>query len=563
MPKDPGANDMITMGKRFLKNNNYPQALRMFEDAMIRNYNQSTTAAVYLVGLTYYQMGDMDNARQYFQILKEEFPQSRYVEEAQYHLALVDIRSKDESKQLAALANLYKLNDQVVDGDLSKEALNVAKDFIFYKASANTVKKFYDNNAAAMPSHKQEIFEAYCYRLVQEERKKEAQEALAIYVGKGGKNNEFLTNLTKEKKTYPKPPERNIIKIAMFLPLFVDNTNVSGLTEIPLKSQVALELFEGFQKAVEEHAATAKKQVYLKVYDTQRDNNIIGTQLADLETIYPDVIVGEVFNKQSRLLAEWAESKGITQVVPLSPTLGLSDNKPHVILARPSASTHGKRMATFAYNVMGLRKVAVWNDKKTVTLEMSNAFDKEFRSLGGQVVPITIDSLFIRSASQIPYSMNGVKAQGCDGMYVPISNEESVGLIFSYFGAGTNMKIMCSPDVESFYTIDREQKEKIGVFFTTSYLPDEGSPEYVGFYNSFLARYGTAPTESNLRGYDVGRYLLKSLDNYSKDKGDLSEYLKSQYLIDGIHIDFDFKGQPDNQAVHIMQYTRAGIAKRK
>lgn len=563
IPKDPGAIDLIGLGKRYLKNTNYPQALRMFEDAMIRGYSQSTTTAIYLVGLSYYQMGDLANARQYFQILQDEYPLSRYVEEAKYNLALVDLKDKDENKQISALITFFTLYDQVADGELSKECGNIAKNYIFEKAPSTLLKKLYEKSATTLPKFRQDICEALCYRLVQEDKKAEAKEIVNKYVASGAKKTDFLNVLLMEKKTYPKPKERNITKIALFLPLYVDNTDVNSLSEIPAKSQVALELYEGFQKAVEEYSSVSKKQIYVKVYDTQRDNNILGTQLADMEDLYPDVIVGEIFNKQSRFIAEWAESKGVTQIVPISPTLSITEGKPHVLMARPSAATHGKRMANFAYNVMGIRKVAVWNDKKSVTLDMANAFDKEFKSLGGQTVPIQIDSLYQRSIGQIPYSMNAVKNSGCDGMYIPIGNEESIGLIMSYMGSGSSLKVMTSPDIESFYTMDRELKEKVGIYYTTSYLPDEGSQEYVSFYNAFLARYGVAPTESNLRGYDVAKYLLTVLDGYTKEQGEVNEYIRKHDMVKGIHINFDFDGQSDNQAVHIMQYTRGGVTKRK
>lgn len=558
IPKDPGALDLINLGKRYMKNTNYPQALRMFEDAMIRDYSQTTTVAIYMTGLSYYNMEDYANARQYFDILLKEYPLSKYTEDARYHMALLGLKSTSDKELVQACVDLYKLYDELIDGDVSKECHAAVQHFLFYKATGKIGAQVFEKVDA---KYKQEVCEAAAYRLVQEEKRDEAKVLIQKHLKTGGKESGFLKVLMMEKKTPPKAVEKDIAKVCLFMPLYIDNTDVASLREVPMKSQVALEFTEGFLKAVDDHNNGSGKQIYLKIFDTQRDNEILGAQLAELEDLYPDVIVGEVFNRQSRVLADWAESKGVAQIVPLSPTIQLADKKNQVVLARPAAATHGKKMAEYAFNITGVKKVAVWNDKKSVTVEMANAFEKRFKELGGQVVPMQIDSLYQRAIGQIPYCMNGIKNQGCDAMYIPMSNEESVGLILSYLGA-SSIKIFASPDIESFYTMDRELKERIGIYFSTSYLPDENSRSYAEFYNGFLAKYGLAPTETNIRGYDLGKFLLTLLDEYSPSKGGFNEFVKNHPRVKALHLDFDFGGQSDNQAIHIMQYTPSGVLKR-
>ena len=559
VPKDQGAIDVTSMAKRFLKNTNYPQALRLFEDVMIRPYNQTTTSSVYFLGLTYYDLKDYANAKQYFDLLINEFPLSKFTDDAKYHVALIELDSKEEAKQLQALLSLYDLYGKVADGDLSKDCINIVKDYLFYKTNSALAIKFYEK---VNKDFRVEAFEAACYRLVQEDKKPQAKELLKRFTANGNVPTKFLEVLLAEKKVVAKIEAKNIMKIAMFLPLYIDNTNVEALSDIPSKSQVALELYEGMNMAIEQNAGKSSKQIYLKVFDTQRDNSILGTQLAELEELYPDVLVGEVFNKQSRVLAEWAESKGVTQIVPLSPTLNLTEGRKNTFLARPSGATHGKKMADFAFYQMGLRKVAVWNDKKAVTVEMAKAFEDEFKTLGGNAVSFTIDSMYQRSIGQIPYVMNGVKNQGCDGMYMPMGSEESIGLALSYLGNSSGIKVMTSPDIENFYSMDRELKEKIGIYFTTSYNPEEKSQGYVNFYNSYIAKYGMAPTETNIRGFDLGIWLLKMVNEYTPDKGTFSDFIRTHARTDAIHLDYLFEGKQDNQAIHIMQYTPAGVLKR-
>jgi tetratricopeptide (TPR) repeat protein len=551
IPKDGGANDMVSLGKRYMKNKNYAQAVRMFEDALSRPYNQSTTAATYLSGLNYYYMGDMLNAKVYFNQIISDYPLSKYTDESKYHLALIKIGEKDENLQAEGLLSLINLSDNAIDGMLAMECKKAYKHYVFEQTPSTVSKKVFDKTPE---KYKLEILEGLCYKMVQENKKAEAKVIRDEYVKKGGKSNEFLTVLLADKKQVPKATERDIVKIAIMLPLFVDNVMVDTLKSVPNRSQVALEIYEGFQKAVEEYAPRSKKKIYVKVFDTQRNSDIVSKQLQDMEDLYPDVVIGEIYNRQSRLISDWVEQKKIPQLIPISPTSSLVQGKQNVFLMRPSAAVHGRKMAEYAYG-KGIRSMAIWDDKKASTKEIIDAFESTFKGLGGTTEVIPLDSIYIRCAGQISYWCDRIKTQG---MYVPIADPQTVTDIFAC-AYTKNVKMFAHPEIENI-AVETEQKSKLSTTFTSSFYTAENSTEYGNFFRDFQTKYNIPPSDNNVRGYDMGMYILQLLDELPKGTN-LSDYIRNHESFNALHLDYQFQKFQENQSIHIMQYSGGGIKK--
>jgi hypothetical protein len=378
----------------------------------------------------------------------------------------------------------------------------------------------------------------------------------------GGPPSYFLTNLFEDEHIthYYEP---NVMKIGLFLPLFLNQTFKTNYSdEIPAKSKMSLEFYEGFQKAVEDYRPYSKKKIFIKVFDTLRDSSMITSQLATLESIYPDLVIGEVYNNSSKQISNWTERRGVPQIVPFSPTLQVKD-KNFLFLAHPSVRTHGTRMAEYAIRQLGLKKVAIWTDGRSITNQISQGFASAFDSLGGQVVWITLDSVFSRAKSQVQSQVKAVATQGFDGHYIPLPSEETSGLILSELNyVGVKAKIMGSPSWQWFDAIDQDLKDHFKLVFSTSYLEENDSSQYISFYNEFLKAYNLPPSENNVQGYDLGMYLLQLLDRYDYKSGiSLAEFIRLYGIHRGIHLDYYFAQQQDNQKIHICEYNKGRIQK--
>jgi ABC-type branched-subunit amino acid transport system substrate-binding protein len=310
----------------------------------------------------------------------------------------------------------------------------------------------------------------------------------------------------------------------------------------------------------------AEKKIFLHIKDTFRDSARTQEHLAYLDSLRPDLVVGEIFNQQSRVIGEWAEATGTPQIVPLSPTPSLAEGKSYVFLAHPSAAGHGSYMATYAFEQLKLNKVAVWTDQRRQTTELAEAFSSTFDTLGGEVIPLIVDSVYSDSArEEIRDLVRSLRFQQVDGVYLPIQgNQEMAGLILSQMRiADLNVKVMGGPHWwQQYENIDRELKESYELLFTTSYMNDKADPVYQTFYQNYLKAYQFPPSVYGFHGYDMGMYVAQALDGFDYRNGQsLAAYLRNYPAYQGIHLAFDFRGKQQNQFVNIGKFGNERVEK--
>ena len=566
LKQDTRTEQLITQGKRFLRNESYNEAWDSFELARERDFNRSTTAAIYLSGLTAYYLDYGDIASQRFNTIIREYPKSMYVEDAKYHLALLNLfNGKTDQIQLDALDQLLSLSDQASNGRLGKDALDKAKAELFEKRSSPFIAKYVSRVA---PKHKQWVMEALLYQEIQEGQTEKAKQRYEMFLNSGGRKSDYLKQLFPDKKEKEMRPtfEPNIIRLAIFLPLYLNQAGIPYLDKIPQESQRALEFYEGFKMAVDKYKENSSKNIFLKIYDTQRDTTITSLYMNQLDSLGPNVVVGEIYNNQSHIISRWAEEKKVPQIVPISPSEELVEDKLFTFLAHPTAYTHGAVMANYAFNNLNHRRAYVFTDRTSSTDMLASGFSERFTLLGGQVDTLSftynrkIDTDIVDEIKDLVD-----RVEDSTAVYIPLmGNEESASLIINLMKRENKMvTVMGSPHFRSRYnTLSREIKEDYKMLFTTSHLHDPEDQAFKEVYNDYLKNYEVPPSDNVIQGYDLAMYILRMLDNFNPQLGmSLDQYLRFAPKYKSLHLDYGFDSTQSNQQVNIGQYTDEGVIK--
>lgn len=565
LPKNEDAIQLLYEGKQALNQKRYSHALSLFEQAANFPFNRSTTTAIYLAGIASMYQGNTDKAQRYFHHLIQAYPRSRYVEEARYHRALMLLRSDWEDRRRAGLSELIYLIDNAYSISIVRDALDAVRHYLFYQASTSYLERLYEVLA---DHHRLMLAEALCYRKVVSGEKEQAELFYEQYLREEGEDSPFLQQLFQHNTLTPTHAAPGKVHIAIALPLYLDDYLIKYAEDIPQKTKPWLEFYEGFQMGVEQYSRGAAKEYYLRVIDTRRDSATIVQNLYQLDAFRPDIVVGDIFNQSSAYISEWAESRGVPQIVPMSPTFEVK-HKSHTFLAHPSLETRATRMAEFARDVLQLKTVAVWSDQKRHSETFARAFAATFDTLGGEVLWVRVDSIYDRGPDEggakyeIPDSLFRLRLQQVEGMYVPIGNEAICGLILSQLAAlDWNVKVMGTSHWKSYKRIDRELKEKYGLIFTSSSSYNPALAAYREFYTQYLKEYDYPPSDFCLQGFDLGMYIAKVMDLYDYSWGmPLSAYIRTQSYYEGIHIHYYWGGSQSNQFVNINEYHPAGIRK--
>ncbi|MEL6676896.1 MAG: ABC transporter substrate-binding protein, partial [Bacteroidota bacterium] len=518
LKQDPKSDDLIRQGKRFLQSRQYTSALDAFQSAVDRDFNRSTTAAKYLAGLSAYFLEYEDIATSHFESIVFDYPRSKYVEDARYHLALIKVRQKSMREREQGLQDLIKIADTASDRLIREAAKEKWQKELFESAEFALLASLY---AKVSPSHKTDVMEAWLYREVMEGNRESAFRRYQSFLTNKGEDTAFLQKMFGEdpnKENKPVAFEPDILKIGMFLPLFLNESQWRYSSEIPPKVVRGMEFYEGFQLAVDEFAQRNPEKVFLQVFDTRRDTFHTRMQLRQLDSLGLNLLVGAIYNNQSRILTDWAENRQVPQIVPLSPARELIENRNFVFLAHPTPKTHGAEMAEFAWYQRGVRRAVVFSDGTVSTEQLAEGFTEEFIDLGGQVDTFKF-TYGRRLDKDIVKEINTLVGQVEDstGVYIPImGNEEAASLIVNLLKKfDRKVVLMGSPHFRTRYnTLPREVKEDFEMLFSTSHMHDPTSPAYRMMYNQYLSAYGFPPSDNAIQGYDLAKFLLTQLKSY-------------------------------------------------
>ncbi len=566
LSKDNIAESKIIEGKKYMQLKNYSVAEQCFEFAAMRPINTATTTAIYLSGLAAWYQKNTTNAYYRFHQLIIQYPQSKYVHDAMYHLAIQQLVAKENRQHLDGIRLLYKLRDGISAGVspiLSLDAANQLKSFLFGNAEAETLILYY---AEAKPLYQKELTEAICYQLTKTNRQQEGKRFYTEYLNSGGNQSVFVEQLLNKPaiQGYNKPAiESGVKKIGLMLPFFSSAFEPDTLNFIPAQSRAALSLYEGIEEALEESESELNSRYILKVWDTNRDPITVQAQLTEMEAFQPDVIIGEIYNKQSRVIADWAEARGIPQIIPLSPAKSLIENRKEVFLMNPSTVTHGRKLAEFVFRDQGVRDAVVWTDGKSATNDIANAFAYQLKIMGGSATILTVDSVFNNNVISMVNQNKSLMSEA-QAIYIPIGNEEILGLLLGVLDAQKwKPKILTAPDIQHFEHIETELKQRLRVIFTQNYFVEENSQGYETYLNQHLLRLNSPPDEYHIRGYDLGIYLLSVLEYNQSGRVDLSQKIRDFLPIRGLGNAFHFDREQDNQSIFILQYQQEGVVKLK
>ncbi|GAB4414312.1 MAG: ABC transporter substrate-binding protein [Bacteroidia bacterium] len=560
---DPLAIQLIGRGKAYLETGNYTLALEAFTEAKDRPFHQASTAAMYYVGLTHYRNRRDALAQQAFDALIAEYPRSRYVPEARYHRALIFLRDPSGRQERVAIDDLFDLLAQTPLSALHDDVRLLLRQYFFYQAAEGTLRQYlrrYDPVGEPM------LIEAWCYRQVQRGNKAAAADAYRKYRSEGGASLPFIERLLGQDQQvqYYLP---GVARVALVLPLFLPEGDFEPAdTLLPPQSRIAVEFYEGFMLAVEAHSVLSQRRYLVEVFDTRRDSATLQAITGQLDSLQPDLVVGEIYNRESEQLAQWAERRGVTQVVPLSPAGELVEGRNYVFLAHPTIEAHGASLATYAWDSLRLNRVAVWTDGTHDTEQLAKAFAETFDTLGGEIIPLQVDSVYKDAAQkQVRDLVYSLKFQRVDGVYIPITdNQETAGLILSQMRLlDIAARVMGSPSWWQRYSrIDRNLKNSYELIFTTGNMHERTDAEYENFFQAYLRDYHLPPSTYSLQGYDVGMYLLRVLDDYDPRSGQsLAAFLRNYPVYTGIHLAFDFGGKQYNRFVNIGAYRDGRIEK--
>jgi ABC-type branched-subunit amino acid transport system substrate-binding protein len=411
----------------------------------------------------------------------------------------------------------------------------------------------------AEASYEPWVMEGLC---LQYERKGEGYkilDRLKAYEAKGSQMTPLLSSL-KAKYASGKVTYSDRLNVAVFLSFNLQCADTART--LPAKSEKSVEMLEGMMLALDSMGSRMNKRINVSAFDTRGDTTLITGLLDSLVRFQPDVIIGDIKSGLATAISDWAEKNKVVHLIPRNPLNTLISNKKYTFLIHPSLQAHGSQMARYLVDVESKHRFVVFNDHTFFAEKFATAFKNELADEPGiTVTEKIIPPRYSDLQSKLGAELRGMKGQEPDAIYVPLSNEESAGLIISKLNYdGIKTEVVGGPDWEVFTVIDQELKSSYKLKYSSFYYESNDSTGFDALNYLCLQEYAYRPSNYTVQGFDIMSWLLTVTKTVGPTQS-LVEAIHKAPPFHGISQDFYFGDRQDNQKINILLYNNGRLDK--
>jgi tetratricopeptide (TPR) repeat protein len=332
-----------------------------------------TTGAFIMGAKAYYELKDFRESIRLLKNLIDLYPQSSYVNDAHYTLALdyyrlgryedaasecITVLQTSQDKQL--LARSGKLAEFLTSFFLTLPELQMLQP----EAKSDETKSLVNTRIAEKLLRIGDIAAA-----------SEMLHTIASLPPKTKYVSDALALLDQIEN-------RGGMKIGVVLPLMLK-------AESPLTRALGVEFLEGIQLAIDEYNQKSSVKISLDIRDTERDQSKAERMVAELCTDEKvAAIIGPISSNEVFASAGIANERGVPLITPTATANGIAAIGPFIFQANPDYDTRGRDAAAFAYNTLGARSFAVLAPTDIVGKQLAESFIAEIDSLGGDMINV-------------------------------------------------------------------------------------------------------------------------------------------------------------------------------
>jgi ABC-type branched-subunit amino acid transport system substrate-binding protein len=369
--------------------------------------------------------------------------------------------------------------------------------------------------------------------------------------------------------------DRKSVGIGVLLPL------LRGRTDRAQIRILAQELLEGMTVAIDEYNRSPRRQgvqLTLDVRDTGGDSLLAATQARSVAQEQKNIaIVGPLFSAEARAVAAVATAEKIPVLSPTATDNGIAALSPFLFQSNPDYETRGRALASYAMEVMGYTRMAIFAPKTAEALRVSEAFRAEVEKRGGEIVSefryplnttdvrhlfraVITDAITKAKAAQTTDS-SSVFSQYLQAIFCPIDDAAEIGIItpqMRYYNIQSQIL-----GTSEWYDLSELEMNKLyadGVIFCSDrWIADPGAA--AEFRTRFQQSTGHAPGTNALLGYDVMRFIIESIVRGASSRERLAGQLLRMEGFEGIQTKIAFTAWRVNAALQIIQYKKGKLSR--
>lgn len=375
-------------------------------------------------------------------------------------------------------------------------------------------------------------------------------------------------------------PKKRYFNLAVLLPFNIPYNRLDIMTDsIAPKSNTAVEFYSGLQIALDE---LNDQGVYFNVdtYDTRNKKDQIESIVKNLEATKPDIIIGPIYNKHLKAVADFALENKIFVISPLAPASGSVYKNPYYVATNPGVQSHLEKIyqsmlakfrntpvtliSNYTPKDMALAKDfldlnEIWYSDQARLNVKHLVYSHEWDEPKKNPVTGEKEEAFLLSQFDPEILTNPVVVTSLDEQFANKMLGHLTAISDTF-----NFTVYGMPNWPKFKSLDYDQLDKVNFHYTSAYFKNPIDSAQNAFKRKYRAKYHTLPSDIAARGFDLTYFLAKTLSEHGEhfhehweeldSKSVFSEYKFGSGHIEGSQMDMTRPDFIENKFLYMIEF---------
>lgn len=522
----------------------YDSALLYFQRVMnVKENNPRLTAANIFIAKVYLEQKKYSDVEKTIFSYLENYPESKYVEEAQTILLKSYIEKKDFGTSFEYAIKLINNSRSV---QFKKSIKSLAENIALNQLTESEILNFKiddlkDDTRAFL------LFVTASVQLKNGERGT-ALSKLNEIISHYSDSDEYLSALELKKQINNAETNSKGVAVGVILSLTDKNSR---------EIEVAKEILEGIKYAFHEYNNSNSEKIGLLLKDIKRDEQKIKDavqEFVDNQNI--KCLIGPIFSDDVRESVKQLNGSNICLISPTATDDDLRDISEYFFQANPSLSERAKIFAQYVYYVENKKSIAVINSIEGYSALLAASFSKEYERLGGKIS--AKETYKSKSFSLSDNFSRLISITGTyDGIYAPVSDKNDANAVLSQIiQSGLSVDLYGNQDWIAGKGYEPNDHITLKLTFDSDYFIDYNDKQYQEFAVNYKKTTGFEANRNALYGYDTAKYLLTVLRNIEPTRKNVKNKMESGINVNGYHNNISFDSSRSNKYINILRLNK-------
>lgn len=225
-------------------------------------------------------------------------------------------------------------------------------------------------------------------------------------------------------------------------------------------------------------------------------------------------VLGEVASSRSLAGAPICQSAGVPMITPSSTNPRVTEVGDFIFRMCFLDDFQGEVMARFAWENLGLKRVAILKDTKSdYSIGLTEFFSKSFQALGGTIVA---EQAYTAGDQDFRAQLTALKARNADAIFIPGYYTEAGLIARQARELGITQPLLGTDGWESEELLGIGGEALNGTYYSNHWALDAPDEKLQGFLSKYREKYGSDPDAIGGLAFDAANVLFTALGTLSQ-----------------------------------------------